>query len=108
MLIDESKNCSAKLLTTKVACLNKKKLSTEKKLLIQQKLHQTDIEGIYNMHKEKTNLLIKKIKDVEKNNRTLLDQHKALQKEIKENNEKSKDMKLKLKNLTNKNTYYNE
>ena len=50
---------------------------------------------------------MKKIDDIEKNNRTLLDQQKALQKEIKETTI-SKDMKLKLKNLTNENAYHNE
>ena len=73
MLIDQSKTCSIEPSRILSCLLERKKKSTYEKLLIQQKSHQMDIEGTNKMH-EKSNLLIKKIDDIEKNKRTLLDQ----------------------------------
>ena len=60
----------------------------KEKLLIQQ--NHTILKPSTRCIKKKKNLFFKKINDIEKNNRTLLDQHKALQKQIKKTNEKAK------------------
>jgi len=77
-------------LTSKVESLNEKTISLEDKLLKQNAAHQGEVDKINKLHKAKSNLLIKKINEIDQTNSTLLDKQKALKKEIQENNRKKK------------------